>query len=619
MKILVVCCLLFLGTLPAFSQQENFIYLQTENNQPFYIRLQNNVYSSTATGYLILSKLPEASLTITAGFPKSVFPEQEFSIPVIHKDAGFILKNSGDNRWSLANLQTQATIASSSSSAEKKKPEVSGIRKTDAFSQLLANAVNDTAIMYATVKVPKPVALPVATAKVPRDSGHAAVKPAIGRDSAVTVRQFPKKDSVSNLHKLPKPAANQHPARAVATTGTKKPAVTNLSKNGKERKDTIIIAGRPAPSLVKQKPAITKTNPGRKDTIIIMNDRVTKQPATPPALSQGTDSIVIKKEILQAPEEKRNALLNNKDAVVVEKVLLKRDSSGTSVVAPDTMLNSTNSAATPGDADLLPSMEQKRHPINKAAELLTDTSYIAVFVDQFNDRYDTIRISIPFNEASAFAVLNKPGSKMPAANAEKADLENRAGTPTPAPDTVKAIRPSSVNTSAATEKTDTAGIYTANSNSPRKPGAVTSGSAADSLRRMDSLQQTPGTNPAKNPYSLPATMADSTKKATEKLAIANSDCKEIASDADIDKLRVKMLVVLSDDERLGLAKKVFKQRCLLAKQVRALSELFKNDEGRYKWLDAAYPYVSDSSNFSALADTIKDEYYLNRFKAMLRH
>ncbi|MEP7279949.1 MAG: DUF4476 domain-containing protein, partial [Bacteroidota bacterium] len=99
----------------------------------------------------------------------------------------------------------------------------------------------------------------------------------------------------------------------------------------------------------------------------------------------------------------------------------------------------------------------------------------------------------------------------------------------------------------------------------------------------------------------------------------NTDCKEVAFDSDIDKLRVKMLLVLSDEERIALAKKVFKQKCLLVKQVRALSELFKTDEGKYKWFDAAYAFVSDTGNFASLGEFIKDEYYLNRFKAMLRH
>ncbi|MEO5593614.1 MAG: DUF4476 domain-containing protein, partial [Chitinophagaceae bacterium] len=99
----------------------------------------------------------------------------------------------------------------------------------------------------------------------------------------------------------------------------------------------------------------------------------------------------------------------------------------------------------------------------------------------------------------------------------------------------------------------------------------------------------------------------------------NSDCKEIAWDGDIDKLRIKMLLVITDEEKIGLAKKVFKQKCFLARQAKALSELFKTDEGKYKWLDAVYPYVSDSGNFYKLGELIKDEYYLNRFKAMLRN
>ena len=80
-----------------------------------------------------------------------------------------------------------------------------------------------------------------------------------------------------------------------------------------------------------------------------------------------------------------------------------------------------------------------------------------------------------------------------------------------------------------------------------------------------------------------------------------------------------MLLVASDDDRIVLAKKVFKQKCFSVKQVRALSELFKTDEGKYKWFDAIYPFVSDSGNFSTLGELIKNDYYLNRFKAMLRN
>ena len=99
----------------------------------------------------------------------------------------------------------------------------------------------------------------------------------------------------------------------------------------------------------------------------------------------------------------------------------------------------------------------------------------------------------------------------------------------------------------------------------------------------------------------------------------HSDCKETALDEDIDKLRIKMLLVTTDEEKIGLAKKVFRQKCFLTKQVKALSELFKSDEGKYKWFDAVYPFVADNGNFNKLGELIKDEYYMNRFKAMLRN
>ena len=122
MKYLVVSFVLFFCTLQTFGQQEYFTYLQTTDNQAFYIRINNNVYSSTSGGYLILSKLPDNTVTVTIGFPKNVFPEQLFNIPVNHKDAGYLLKNFDDKGWGLVNLQTQAILMNSDPPAGKKKP-----------------------------------------------------------------------------------------------------------------------------------------------------------------------------------------------------------------------------------------------------------------------------------------------------------------------------------------------------------------------------------------------------------------------------------------------------------------------------------------------------------------
>ncbi len=74
----------------------------------------------------------------------------------------------------------------------------------------------------------------------------------------------------------------------------------------------------------------------------------------------------------------------------------------------------------------------------------------------------------------------------------------------------------------------------------------------------------------------------------------------------------------SDDGMVDEAKKIFKSKCFTTAQLKNLSTLFLNDAGKYKFLDMAYTYVSDQENFSSLSAELKDEYYINRFKAMLR-
>lgn len=103
-----------------------------------------------------------------------------------------------------------------------------------------------------------------------------------------------------------------------------------------------------------------------------------------------------------------------------------------------------------------------------------------------------------------------------------------------------------------------------------------------------------------------------------KLVVVNSDCKNFASEADLDKLRVKMISENRMDERVQVARKYFKTRCFTTRQIRALTELFVSDKTRYEFFDAAYPFVSDTANFKSLLDLLTDEYYIGRFKAMVR-
>ncbi len=104
-----------------------------------------------------------------------------------------------------------------------------------------------------------------------------------------------------------------------------------------------------------------------------------------------------------------------------------------------------------------------------------------------------------------------------------------------------------------------------------------------------------------------------------KSGMINSNCKQYATEDDFYKLRKKMAAEGNNDDMIKVAKKIFKSKCFTTRDIKNLSALFLNDEGRYNFFDAAYPYVSDSDVFNTLESQISDAYYLNRFKAMLHH
>jgi hypothetical protein len=135
-----------------------------------------------------------------------------------------------------------------------------------------------------------------------------------------------------------------------------------------------------------------------------------------------------------------------------------------------------------------------------------------------------------------------------------------------------------------------------------------------------------GTNINNPNSSLPkdSSLTDTTRKqASETKPLfrpmtLNTNCRNEATDYDVDRLRVKILAIEDEDDKISAAKKVFKTKCFYTNQIGALGELFPTDAGKYKLFDAAYPYVADLNNFTSLQSFLKDAYYINRFKAMIR-
>ena len=387
MKRYLQIALFLLISFIAKAQQNYFVYLQTDNKQPFYVKLNGKVLSSSPAGYLVISKLSAGSYNISVGFPKNDFPAQEMSFAVTDSDGGYLLKNFGEKGWGLYNLQTmEVTMAGTKAAGTKGKQE-----DDDAFSNALSTATNTP-----VVKTAKPVAVTEA----------------------------------------PKPKPIEVPAE-------------NRS----------VVAG-----------SITSLN-------------------------------------------------NIKDA------------SGRSII----------------------------------------------YIDKTSGANDTVTIFIPAEKPVKTAEPKEPvADKEPAVPQQEIASVKETAPATPAKDKrfldIDLENPNAKNT--ASNNTNTA---------------------------AEAPKQVTVTPQAKSTLSF------------------NSDCKANASDDDFLKIRKKMAAETTDEGMVDAAKKFFKTKCYSVEQIKNLSLLFLSDAGKYSFFDASYAHIYDPQNFASLESQLKEEYFINRFKAMIRN
>jgi hypothetical protein len=111
---------------------------------------------------------------------------------------------------------------------------------------------------------------------------------------------------------------------------------------------------------------------------------------------------------------------------------------------------------------------------------------------------------------------------------------------------------------------------------------------------------------------------DSTQQTQINTVIKNTNCSQLATDDDFFRVRKKMASEDNDEKMIEEARKIFRVKCFSTAQIKNLSTLFLTDNGKYKFFDIAYSYVSDQGNFQSLQSELKEEYFINRFRAMLR-
>lgn len=127
------------------AQQNHFVYLQTDNGSPFYIKLNNRILSSSAEGYIILPDIVSGVYQLKVGFPKKEYPEESFSVSVGDENEGYLIKHFDDKGLQLFNLETLALISGNSDSVSQMAASPS--KDNNPFTTMLANVVRDSTIL----------------------------------------------------------------------------------------------------------------------------------------------------------------------------------------------------------------------------------------------------------------------------------------------------------------------------------------------------------------------------------------------------------------------------------------------------------------------------------------
>ena len=137
-KMLQLALVLFIS-IAARAQQNYFVYVQTDNKQPFYIKMKDKIMSSSAAGYLVIPKLTTGTYAFTVGFPKDQWVQQSFNVAIGTNDAGYLLKNFGDKGWGLYNIQTMEISMNGSSATSTVKTPADN---DDVFATTLSGVAN---------------------------------------------------------------------------------------------------------------------------------------------------------------------------------------------------------------------------------------------------------------------------------------------------------------------------------------------------------------------------------------------------------------------------------------------------------------------------------------------
>ena len=629
------------------AQNNYFIFIQSENNQPYYVHTGGKTLSSSSIGHLIIPGLRDSIYSVSIGFPKSQFGEQSFDVPVNKKDGGYQLKNLGAEGWALENMQTLQLVRSQQSGVKKPTIAYGDVKKTDNFSMLMAGLVNDSAVLYTSIVKASPpkenTKAVVPDVAAVRDEPVKAVEE---KDSSTTVAALSEKSNSGDSAKIPIDAqATRDPETKPATPRNsgitiQDSSFTNSRSEVVSKNETVQAPGdtssigaanaTPAPNTPSDSQALALAP--RNRLIVSFSETKTTEGIEMVffdlSASDRTDTIRILIPMDTQVGAKQVRTADSGPATPIQKSDSQKDNSGffgklfrKKESAPTAEENSSAKQST------ITVTTVEKEPNRSLPTVKNDASGAAG-----NRPPDTAVDTSDSESGSKRGVFNKLFGKKN--NQEGPAGESRHDAPSSAVKSPPAERSPSQDNTASKRSPDSDETTSEEVSKLRKAQEQEEKTSTERFfgrifkkRKKEDHADSAALKEVKSdevsitvkdvPTSAPPDTGRSAAKEKAPV-ILNSDCSSFATDSDIDRLKIKLLSRKDIDAQIVEARKFFKTKCLSTNQVKALSTLYRTDAEKYRLFDASYPFVSDSGNFMDLVVLLNEPYYINRFIAMVR-
>lgn len=137
------------------AQQLRFIYLQSEDKSPFFVKVDGKYLSSSENGYIIIPRLKDSTYNLLIGTTGDKLANQEVSISTKFANAGYLIQKNDAKNFTLVNLNTMQPVKQVVQ--HDSGYTVKTIKNDDEFAKVLAQVVGDPSILEVEVENASPV------------------------------------------------------------------------------------------------------------------------------------------------------------------------------------------------------------------------------------------------------------------------------------------------------------------------------------------------------------------------------------------------------------------------------------------------------------------------------